>query len=375
MKTKDIKKIIKLNIESNIPMNAPRIDFPFAKTKAASFEKKRYTFSFKFAMSVVFAAFVIVLGFAFWPGGEVIPTPNNKLLNSDNEIVSFSAVSSISLLSTFGTNDLVSLATDFEIVTNQPDVITKVLPYLKSIEQLLLSESGLNIVSGTSDLPEYEYFMQFETKNLANISTSYIMHYNLFLEDADDDESEYTIEGILIFGQKTFNVVGEKEINDEEEEVEFKAFLDEDNYVESLYKIESGEQVFEFMVVQNGLLVSESKYEIEHDDNETTVKLSFEEGNNSGEFDFEYYIEGGINLIKIEFDIELNGIDSSGEMTVQMIIDELTGNTKYLIRVNPEDGDEYEYETDEEDEEDEEDDEDEEDEEDDEDEEDEEAEE
>ena len=348
MKTKDIKKIIKLNIESNIPMNAPRIDFPFAKTRTASFEKRRYAFNFKFAMSVMFAAFVIVLGFAFWPDNSINPNPPAKLLNSNDEIVSFSAISSVSLLSTIGTNDLVSLATDFEVIVEQPLVITKVLPYLKSIEQLLLSDSGLNIISGTSDMPEYVYFMQFETKNLANISTIYIMHYNLDLLDEDDEESEYTIEGILILGSKTYNVTGKKEIEDDEEKVQFQAFYDESNYVESLYKIENDEQVFEFKVIQNNLLVSESKYEIKFDDDgEIKVELSFTEGNNEGEYEFEYYTEDNVNLISIQFETKLNSIESSGEMVVQMVVDDITGNTRYVIYVDPDDGDEYEYETEE----------------------------
>ena len=354
MRNKDIKKMIKLNIESNIPKHAPRIDFPFDKTVKVT-EKRKLSLNFKYVMSGVFAVFVIILGFAFWPGDEITPTPTNKLLNSDHEIVSFSAISSISLLSTLGTNDLIGLESNRITTTQQPDVITKVLPYLKSIEQLLLSESGLNIVSGASNLPEYEYMMQFETKNLANISTSYIMHYNLTLKEDDGDESEYSIEGILIFGQKTYDVIGEKEMEDDEEKVTFKAFIDENNYVESLYKLEDKKQKFEFLVVQNGFVISESLYEIEYDKNETKVKLSFTEGNNSGEFEFEYYTKNGIHLIKIEFEIDLNGVESSGEMIVQMIIDEITGNARYLIRVSPEDGDEYEYETDDEEDEDEED--------------------
>ena len=353
MKTKDIKKIIKLNIESNIPENAPSIDFPFAR-KIDAVENKRFHFSFKFAMSALFAVFVIVLGFAFWPNNGIDPTPPAKLLNSNNEIVSFSAISSVSLLSTIGTNELISLSTDIEVVVEQPTVIKKVLPYLRSIEQLLLSESGLNIISGESDMPEYDFYMQFETKNLANISTVYVMHYNLDLVDEDDEESEYTIEGILLLGNKTYFVTGKKEIEDDEEKVEFKAFLDESNYVESLYKIENDKQVFEFTVIQNNLLVSESKYEIEFDNHEEIkVKLSFTEGNNEGEYEFEYYSEDDVNLIKIHFDTKLNNIESSGEMIVQMVVDEITGNTRYLIYVDPDDGDEYEYETEEDDDDDE----------------------
>ena len=361
MKTKDIKKIIKLNIESNIPENAPRIDFPFAK-EIITVENKKFVFSFKLVMSSVFAIFVIILGFAFWPNNGIDPNPPAKLLNSNNEIVSFSAISSVSLLSTIGTNELISLTSDFEVVLEHPTVITKVLPYLKSIEQLLLSDSGLNIISGESDMPEYDYYMQFETKNLANISTIYVMHYNLDLVDEDDEDSEYSIVGILIRGNKTYNVTGKKEIEDSEEKVEFKAFLDESNYVESLYKIENDEQVFEFMVIQNNLVVSESKYEIEYDDkDEIKVKLSFTEGNNEGEYEFEYYSEDNVNLIKIQFETELNNIESSGEMIVQMVVDDITGNTRYLIYVDPDDGDEYDYEIEEDEYDDEEDEEDEED--------------
>lgn len=363
MKPKEIKKIIKLNMDSHIPDQAPRLDIEWAKPKSVPLKSPR-AFHFKLILSTGLAVLILAITIALWPNGGLPPNPSEKLLKSDHEIISFSAVSSISLISTMGTNELISLPATLQ-ATEEPEVITRVLPYLRTVEQLLLSDSGLNIVTGISDLPEYETFMQFETRNLLGGIKTYVMHYNMVLVDEDDDESEYSLEGILIFGENTYQVIGEKEIEDDEESVKFKAFKDASNYVESTYKIENDEQTFEFKVVQNGLTVSESKFEIEFDQDETKVKLSFKEGNNEGTFEFEYFTEDGLNFIKIEFEIDLNNQSSSGEMIVQMVTDPLTGITVYRIQVDPDDEESYEY--DKEDDDDDEDDEDEEDEEDDED--------
>jgi hypothetical protein len=359
MKTKDIKKLIQQNIESHIPETAPKLDIIWEKEQPQM--KKSWTFNYKLIMNIGMAVLVLVLTFALWPNGNT-PNPPAKLLNSDNEIISFSAVSSISLFSTIGNNELISQPVLLQVV-EQPQIITTVLPYLKTAEQLLLSDPGMNIITGESNLPEYTTFMQFETRNLIGHVTQYEMHYNLSLVDEDDEESEFLMEGILLFGVNTYQVIGEKKIEDDEEKVEFKAYKDDSNYVESLYKIENDEQTFEFKVVQQGLTISESKYEIEFDQEEIKVKLTFQEGSSEGQFEFEYFTEDGKDLIQIEFEIESMNQKSSGEMVVEMYVDDLTGVTKYRIMVNPDDDDPYEYETEDDDEdEDDEDDEDEEDE-------------
>jgi hypothetical protein len=348
MKIKDIKKIIKSEMEVHIPKSAPKIDFPFVLPQKAPIEQKRVSFKLKYVMTTALAALLIVVGFALF-NSPIEPTPTNRLLTSDNEIISFSAISSMSLMSTFGINEEIS----YQPLTShesQPPIVGFVMPYLKTVEQLLLSDQGLNILSGSSDLPEFDHFIQFETKDLLGNVTVYVMHYNMTLMDANQDEAEYEIEGILIFMEQTYEVFGEKTIESDEEKVKFRAQKDANNYVESFYEIENDKQVFEFIIVQHNQVISESRFEIEYDGEEIKVQLEFQEGDNEGEFEFEFFTENGINLIKIEFETIINGIEISGEMTVQMFEDPISGTFKYRIYIDPDDDDPYEYEEEKEDE-------------------------
>jgi hypothetical protein len=349
MKKKDIKKIFINEIESHIPESAPKIDFPFVKPQPQPNKRNGFSFKLKYVMTTALAVLMVVAIIALQNGPLINPIPQERLLKNDNEVISFSAVSSISLMSNIEINEPLSQRTLLTTYSPSP-VIEQLMPYLTAIEQLLSSDQGLNITTGESEMLEYSLFMTFETKDLLGNVTQYVMHYNMILIDEDEDEVEYDLEGILIFGSSTYNVIGKKEIEDNEEKLSFKAFKDSRNYVESLYEIENDKQKFEFKVVQNNITISESKFEIEYDDDEIQVQLEFEEGLNEGEFEFEYFEEEGINLIRIEFDTRIDGTRTSGEMTVQLIIDEISGVIKYRIYIDPDDGDAYDYETEKEDE-------------------------
>lgn len=355
MKNKDIKKLIKTNIESHIPESAPKIDFPFATTKTSQSIKRRNSFKWSYGLTFVLSILVIALVFSLLFGEDpVVPPTPKQLLTSENEVISFSALSTVSLL-TSTSNELISTQTKTLNTTQQPPIIGYITPYLRMVEEILTNDSGMHIVTGDSEYEAYTTFMQFQTKDLLGNTRTYVMHYNLILEeyDVEDEEYEYILEGILLFNNRTFHVIGEKKIENDEESLAFKAMIDDDNYVESFYQIEDDKQVFEFLIVQFGQVVSESKIEIEIEDEITKVQLEFVEGENTGEFEFEYITIGNINIIRIEFETEINGVEMSGEMSVQVIVDAISGKTSYRILFNPDDDDEYEYDVDRNDEEDE----------------------
>lgn len=348
MKKKDIKKIMKHQIESHIPTKSPLIDFQFEKSNVQIEEIKQPRFNFKLVLSSVMAIFIIAFIIVMLPKGNVNPPFVDLKLKDDNQVLSFSAVSSISLLSTLGNNELVSYNMQTNSTTESP-LVTYIMPYIKSAEKLFLSESGLNVVTQESSMSEYEYMMTFETKNLLGKSMTYEMHYNSTLQSQDDEESEYELDGILIQGSNTHKVTGQKEIEDDEVKIRFRAYKDESSYVESVYKIENDQQTFTFKVFQYNKQLSESKFKIEYEDDETKIELEFVEGDNKGDFKFEYFTEDNENYIKIEFETEIDGIDISGEMVVRMETDNVTGNIIYHFMVNPDDDDPYEYDVDDDD--------------------------
>lgn len=299
-------------------------------------------------------AFITALSIIVLSACSAFPSQGALQFDSNEDIISFQALAASSLinsqnlsLSTPGVSGQLLSNTQNEGddgvtgPTKNP-VVDNIEPYLELIEQLLGSTNGLGVTVETSDLEAYETMMVFETSTLNGRTQSYVIYYNMTLEEEDDDESEFILEGIMLLNDLEYVLYGERELEDDEEKIEFIAKLDEFNYVESEYKVEEGEDKFEIKVVSNGILVSETQIKIEHEDNETKIELEFLDGDNYGSYEFKYETEDGENILKIEFDSMIDGIASKGEMRVLVTVDELTGETYYQVYVKPENDDEYE---------------------------------
>lgn len=299
-------------------------------------------------------ALITVLSIIVLSACSAFPSQNALQFESNEDVISFQALAASSLIN----NQNLSLSTPgitgqlLSNTQNEGDdgiteptenpVVDNIEPYLELIEQLLGSTNGLNVTVETSDLEAYETMMVFETSTLNGGTQSYVIYYNMTLEEEDDDESEFILEGIMLLNGIEYVLYGERELEDDEEKIEFIAKLDEFNYVESEYKVEDDEDKFEITVVSNGVLISETQIKIESEDNETKIELEFLDADNYGSYEFKFETEDGENILKIEFDSMIDGVESKGEMRVLVTIDELTGETYYQVYVKPEDADEYE---------------------------------
>lgn len=275
-----------------------------------------------------------------------------KLFNTDEEIISFQALLASSLLpasediilSTNNQNQLMSFVlneTEEEPIENDP-IVDPITPYIELVEKFLGTDNGLTVNVGTSDVEGYALMMTFETRGLLGEVQTYSIHYNLILIDEDEDEFEYDLDGIMIIGDQTYILTGEREVEEDEESIEFIAKLDDLNYIESEYKIESDEIEFEIKVVLNGEVVSETKIEIEYEEDETKIELDFIDGENKGTYEFKYEMEEDQPVLKIEFNVLIDGVLRKGEMVVSIHVDEVTGETTYKLFVDPEDDEPYE---------------------------------
>lgn len=365
MRKNKIKKVLKQEIEHHVPKQLDLSKFNLKpsekpiKSNGLSIQRK-----FGFALASFMVVFVVIFSFLLQPNQPTNPT-QPYTFSGDNQVVSFSAMSTAAILSHTETQNLLTNLSvqRLNTLTTNP-VIDHVLPYLELAERFLNDDNGFMIVESESELAEYTYKTEFKTSDLTRSVITYVMHYNMINEEIDGDESSYDIEGILIYGNKTYDVFGSKEFEEDEEKYSFKSSIDELNYVSTTYKEETDETKFSFKVVVNGKTVEESVIEIETDNNEKEITLEFVDGNNYGTYTFEYEEADGNSLLKIEFESFIDGIERSGEIEVYVIFDQITQASSYRLIVDEDDDeDEYEYETrrenDEDDEEDEEDEEDE----------------
>jgi len=284
---------------------------------------------------------------------------NTGLFGSDEEILSFQALTAVSILSsasqdtTLNTNSSSQLSSyqslDVNPMAEEDPITDSIDPYIELIEKFLGSNNGLSVVVTDSSLEDYEFMMTFETKTLQGETQYYTIHYNMTLteeDDDDEDEKEYAIDGIMMVNDVTYVLTGKREVEDDEDKIKFMAKLDDNNYVESKYKVEDDEVKFEIKTVLNGVVVSETIIKIEDEDDEFKVELEFLSGDSKGTYEFKYEDEDGETILKIQYDVEIDGVQTQGQIKVLVVVDTVTGETSYKLYVEPEDDDAYEVDKD-----------------------------
>ena len=297
---------------------------------------------------------------------------------TDQEGFGFAAISTSSILENSSVQPLSQESGMTQLDTKMNSMtLEEIQPYLEMFEELLTQNQGLTVVETVSEDPLYTTKVEFTVSNLLGAPVVYTMYYNQTLENDDavieepvvdepvvdepvvnetevdetddlddEDELEYIIEGILFIDGAEYQVYGKKEMEDGEEKLTFKSMIDENNYVESKYKTEDGETKFYITVVQNGILVSESKIKIESEDNETKIVLEYNAGLNESKYSFKLENEDGVNLLMIKYEVLNDGTLETGKIKVEVIVDELTGVTSYQLFVEPDNDDAFEHEED-----------------------------
>ena len=333
---------------------------------------------------------IFVLGFTLVLLGACSQLNQTQFsLDTDEEVFSMSALSTSSLLVNEQTNDpLLDQSNDFigtlsletnsevedsEVETDETNPVDNAEKFLNLIEKFASGQAALQVESEVSDNAIYEHKLTFTTMDMLGEQVTYTLYYNETLEDEvdenddqdeannddsevdetnqpddvddadddqddqdelDDEEKEYTIEGILVVNDQTFEVIGEKEIEEDEQEIKFTAFIDEFNYVTSKYELESDETKFYIEEVKDGVLYAETEIKIETEDDETKIELEYRIGNDTFEYEFKYEIEDQRPIIKVEFETTIDGVEDDGEMYIYIIVDDLTGETSYEIAVD-----------------------------------------
>lgn len=232
--------------------------------------------------------------------------------SSNKEVYGFEAMSAGFLLNNYSTQENAPLAN-----TNQgtlqtlkasevtEEQIEKINEYLGIMEQMLGDEDKpLDVITVESEREGFEHKMVITTKDINFNEIEYVLYYNeIFKNDEDildeDDEIESRLEGILVVGENEFEVIGEKEIEDDEMEISFEARIDSKNWVRIEQEIESDEMEFKYSVCVDGVK-NVTKISIEKEKDEVKMKLTFAEDKNKTQYFFKVETEDNKKVIKIK---------------------------------------------------------------------------
>lgn len=177
-----------------------------------------------------------------------------------------------------------------------------------------------------STLEGYEKEYTLSVSDIKGEDKIYNFYYNQILEEEEEDEKEYLLTGIVKVGEETYKLVGESEIEQDEEEYSFKVSIDQDNYVEIESEKEGNGFEFSYKAVQNGQEVYENEVEYKVGKNgKVGIEFSVEENGVEIEYEYVFYTKNDENFVKVEIEKD----DDREEKALIKITQDELGNIQY----------------------------------------------
>lgn len=221
---------------------------------------------------------------------------------TDKATFAYEAVTSVGFLGILNENESAPMALKKNSVSDT--TVEAIKEYLPAVDAAFNGESQIAVVDKESDRQEYSKHTVITYLDVNNQEKTIAMYYNEtekvnFDDDDDEDEREYRIEGVLLVDGLEYTMLGEKELDKDELEINFRYMLDENTYVKVEQEIETGEQEFEYEIYQNGRKIYEYSLELENDEVELKVKDA-SSALSSLKLEFERVARNGKNYLKCE---------------------------------------------------------------------------
>lgn len=253
-------------------------------------------------------------------------TKTTQAYTTKADLLAISALSAGEILCNMDNNSNIA-ASAYSKVTDPTDAeIDEINQYVQLIDNFVGS-NPVTFKEETSDKEDFAKMAVISSGNLSSEKVEYTIYYNeTLIEENDDEETEYSVNGILSADNSIFLIEGKKELENDEYEFEFIAKIDNDNYVKFKQEIENDEQEFSYKIVKNGEVISQFALEIEVEDGNNKIKLKTYEANKS--IKFHKIVEENNTLIQIT--VEENG--QKTRMKVHAKIDSITGETIYIYK-------------------------------------------
>ena len=237
----------KKQIESRIKIEASKIEVPDLKQQILAQvpnrkvvekeEKKGFNFGIRFSYALTLCLVVILAVVIFSNNNTPGISPVTKAVGNVEKAYAKQVVTLAGFAADMDTPQLVSYVGTLNETeeTNYDDIATKINEYFKVVS-LLLDEASTKYEIEVLENSEYTYKL---TAKYTVLTDEYktVIYYNEKpvdekYKDKDDlDEIETTIEGVVEQGTFKRNFFGNKEIEEDEIEVEITLEIDEERYL------------------------------------------------------------------------------------------------------------------------------------------------
>lgn len=265
---------------------------------------------------------------------------NNATFSNSTDAFGFAGATAGAFL-----NDLNS-ATSAQVYANEPNQVASMeqeqnVEILNKYIDIFDSVVGNNaIISQKQHLDDtnYNYKITTTVTDLNGEKQTFEMKFkevkadNTLVTDDDKDEITSRLQGVMTYQGKEYTISGKKEVERDEIEIEFIAYIDQSNYVRVQQETESGEQEFTYTVYSNRVEVDSTSIEIEKERNELEVELQYSQNGKNATYKFErvgntlrilYRDESGQGYIRAS-------IDNNGN-TITYTFDDGTTITKNAV--------------------------------------------
>lgn len=201
-------------------------------------------------------------------------------------------------------------------------------------------------VKNTNEKYPYETMMTVKGKDVNGTDVAYVMYYSETVVkseiDEDEQETEYSLEGIMVIDGVDYYLEGERteesEKDEQENELKIKAYLDKNNretyiQMEQEQSQEDNERELEYVysVYQEGKLVEKTSVEFETErkgaNEEVEYELEFLQGNAKGKYKLEREIKNGTTQIKVKYDID----GKQGEFKIRETVNNGEKDYEYIF--------------------------------------------
>lgn len=282
-------------------------------------------------------------------------------MDSSDQVVAFSALATTNVLSTFATSQtplnqgmngpggplvdnpsiqrggldgLIDRMLNRNQVTLSEEQINEIGQYVNVFETLLTGEQNpIESEVVTSDDHDYAFKMTITTKTIDLATIEYTMYFNEVITDTGEevdlqerqDRVSTDLEGILLVGDDTYVVAGKKVITDRHSLVTFTSKIDEDNYVRISELIVNNRRQFNYTVVVDGEIVSQSKIRFAKVNQKETIFLETTTNGEKESYRFTRFVKDEETWIHLMVG---NGINMKN-VFIRITIDPDTGEEIY----------------------------------------------
>ena len=209
---------------------------------------------------------------------------------------------------------------------NEEEFAQEIHKYLMTGE-MLFNKENIKSTTYNSDKENYKYKIVSSYHDFTSFTNEYVFYYN----ENTINNNYFNIEGIIIFDEQEYKVLGNKKIEEKKElETELKIFISDTEYTEISQESKINENEYEYKFYKDNELIKEISLENKIENNKKELEIEIVENNIEKQFEFEFKN----NLIECEF--EFNDEEIKLEITIEQeyYLYKFLGQEEKIIKIS-----------------------------------------